>query len=365
MAQDLELTPEQEEELLKCWNETPNNPPSLQDLTIRIFKEEKDGRTAEGRAIKRCLARHNLKAKTTTEYEKINFELTEDQKLYIDNHCQTSGIVDMARDIFKNPNLTNLNIETRKVAEYVKELDKDIVFTKQAEIEEVPEGDYEPPKTLDKVLRRANLYLNFILDKDKLTPTQKKGMEALLNYLHTYRFIKQINIYDSQTDRRSFEDAFIRYTYDKPGLSQEEVDQYIVLANEVVIAFKAQKRSEKLQQMLEQITDNNPDNARIAMSLVEAIGKAQSELNLSIKRQQDLLDDLTEKRSDKLSKRIQENSSILNILEAFKNEESRRNWMKLAEIEQKQIKEEVEKIESMSDIKARLLGFSKEEATNG
>ena len=240
-----------------------------------------------------------------------------------------------------------------------------MVLNSGAEVENVPTGDYEPPKTMDKVVRKVNLYLNSSLEKDKLSSQQRKGMEALINYLHTFRFIKQINTYSSESDRKSFEDAFIRYTYDKPSLSQEEIDQYIVLCNEVVISFKAQRRSERLQCMLEDITDNSPENAKIAMSLVEAIGKAQSELNLSIKRQQDLFDDLTEKRSDKLSKRIQENASVLNILDAWRNEESRLSWLKLADRETQSVVNEVEKLTEMSEIKAKLFGLSPDEIKYG
>ncbi len=366
---DFELSPDQEQQMLDFWNEkirANEPPPSLKEITDHLFPGNNlDGRSAEGRAIKRSLSRHNLKAKTTTEYQKNEYDLTEEDKSYIENHYQVSGVLDISRTLFNDVTMTNLHGKARAVAAYIKNLDQELVFKDRTQVEEVPDGDYEAPETFPATVKRANLYLNSILDKDKLTPTQKKGIESLRKYLKTYRFIKQINVYQSQTDRRSFEDAFIRYTYDKPTLSEEEIDQYIVLANEVVLAFKAQQRSEKLQQMLDNITGSNPENAKIAMSLVEAIGKAQTELNLSIKRQGDLLDDLTEKRSDKLTKRIQENASILNILEAFKNEESRRNWMKLAEIEQREVKEEVEKIESMSEMKARYLGFSKEEILNG
>ncbi len=318
---NLELTSEQKEEILRFWNEKMQGSskvcPSLKELTIHIFKEELDGRSLEGRAIKDFLATRELKPKTTSEYEKDLYKLSDDHKEYIDNNCQTNSVFDMSKSLF-GPTISNLSKETRAIAEYVKTLDKVKVY-KPIEAYEIPSGEYEPPKTLDRVIRRINMYTNTEFEKDKITPRQKKNAEMLLKYLHTYRFVKQMNIYDSDSDRKTCEDVFVRFTYDKPELSEEEIDQYIVLANEAVLAFKAQRRSEKLQGMLESISDNSPEQAKFAMSLV---------------------------------------------LEAWKNEESRRNWIRLAEVEQKAVGDELIKLEGLSEIKAKLMGLSKEEILN-
>ena len=64
--------------------------------------------------------------------------------------------------------------------------------------------------------------------------------------MHTFRFNHQINNYETQNDRDLFESSFIRYTYDKPDLTQEEVDQYIVLSSEVVISANIQRRKKNI-----------------------------------------------------------------------------------------------------------------------
>ena len=84
-----------------------------------------------------------------------------------------------------------------------------------------------------------------------------------------------------------FESSFIRYTNDKPDLTQEEVDQYIVLSSEVVIAANIQRRKEHLTAMLDVIVEDS--DGRASMSLVEVIGKDETEYNQSVKRQQQLL----------------------------------------------------------------------------
>ena len=65
----------------------------------------------------------------------------------------------------------------------------------------------------------------------------------------------QISNYASQDNRELFESSFVRYTNDKPDLTQEEVDQYIVLSAEVVIASNIQVRVERLQELLDQAAE--------------------------------------------------------------------------------------------------------------
>ena len=202
------------------------------------------------------------------------------------------------------------------------------------------------------------------IDKDRITPKQKKNLEKLMGYLHTFRFVHQISNYEHETERELFESSFVRYTHDKADLTQEEVDQYIVLSGEVVIASNIQRRVGRLQRLLDD-TANDNEGRRISMSLVEAISTAQSEYNSCVNRQHKLLSDLKQKRSDRLSKQVQENASILNLVETWKEEQSRKELIKMAELRKKAIKDEVDKLTTIDDIKARIFGLSEEEAING
>ena len=182
----------------------------------------------------------------------------------------------------------------------------------------------------------------------------------MIGYLNTYRFNYQINTYTNQTIRDLFESSFIRYTHDKGDLSQEEVDQYIVLSAEVVIASNIQRRVEHLQGLLDDVADDT-EGRRISMSLVEAISSAQNEYNQSVNRQHKLLGDLKEKRSDKLKNRIRENASIISLVEVWKNEESRKKMIKLANLRKTALKEEIDNLGNMDELKARILGLSEED----
>jgi hypothetical protein len=362
---DLTLTPAQEQQVVDLWNANPETPPALKDLTISVFGDGHDGRTNEAKAIKKFLSSRNLKAQTTSEYQRVSdlIELSDEQKLYIANNVQSMNSAQISRVLFNNPNLSNLAAEALAVNKYIKTLN---IRVRHAEDMDIPDGKYFPPKTPEAVLRVVNRYINPPMEQDKLTAAWKKNLDTLIGYMHTYRYTAQMNNYESVSDRSLCEDAFVRATYDKPDLAQTEVDQYIEYANQVVEGFKIQRRKEILQHQQEEMADaSDPDSRKYCMGLVEAIGKASTEFNLCKKREQDLLDTLSVSRSERISKQREGASSILDLVNHWKTEEGRKEWLKHAEKEQEAMKTEVARLSSLPDFKARILGLSKEGIING
>jgi hypothetical protein len=362
MEEIFALNEEQQKIILDMWKANPNNPPFLRDLSKAVFGKECDGRSKEGKLIKEFLATQNLISKPQAPEVIPDIVLLDTQKEFIVNNVGTMNALELAKELFNNKNLTNLNRETRAVNEFIKTLDKKIVY---ADTDEVPaDVVYRPPRTTERMLYKVNKYIHEGIDKDKMSARQKKEINALLGYINTYRFAHQINTYTTQPDRELFESSFIRYTYDKADLTQEEVDQYIVLSTEVVISSNIQATIVRLQGLLDEATDN-PDNVRISMSLVEAINTARTEYNQCVTRQQKLLNDLKQKRSDRLKTQIKENASILNLVQMWKDEESRQKLLRLAELRKQIIKDEVNRLMTIDEVKARILGISEEEVLNG
>ena len=348
--------------ILEEWDSRENNPPSLLEL-IRIAYPDQlhlDGRSKEGKAVKAFLAGRQIKAHASHEYQPKKTELGEEQKEFINNNFGMMSPVEMARVIFTDNRLTNLNQESRAVDEYVKTLNPAAAFQPNSQVPE----DYKPPKTMSASIAKVNNYVLNAIDKNKILPKQKKGVHSLIGYLHTYRFLHQVNNYEHRTDRELFESSFVRYTWDKYDLTQEEVDQYIVLSTEVVIASNIQRRVERLQQHLDTSAEDT-EGRRIAMALVDAINTAQTEYNQCVNRQQKLLESLKEKRSDRLKKQISDNASILNLVEMWKEEETRKKMIQLAEMRKEIIKDEIQNLGSMDEVKARVMGISEDEVLNG
>ena len=360
---EITLTQEQQDQIILTWNDNKENPPSLHDLTKKVFSDipDLDGRSVYGKAIKKFLASRDLKIKTKSEYTpKARVEFSQDQKDYITNNASTMSAVELARDLFNDYNLNNLSIEARSIQEYLSTLPSQVKNV-QTDIEEDQE-DYKPPKNLERALVRVNKYVLNGLDKDKLTGRQKKELNSVISYAHTYRFLHQIGTYTTQVDRDLFESSFIRYTYDKADLTQEEVDQYIVLATEVVISSSIQATIQVLQNQIDQEVNSGQ---KIPMVLVDAITSARTEYNQCVSRQQKLLNDLKVKRSDRISKQVQENASILNLVMLWKDEDTRREMIKMADMRREVLKDEIGRLTSMDDVKARIFGITEEEVLNG
>ena len=66
-----------------------------------------------------------------------------------------------------------------------------------------------------------------------------------------------------------------------------------------------------------------------------------------------------------LKKQIKENASVLTLVEMWREEETRHKMIKLAELRKKVVKEEIDNLSSMDEMKARILGLSEEEALDG
>lgn len=358
-----ELSDEEKARTIKLWNSRPeNDPPSLKELLIEAFGgEEIDGRSRKGVGLRKYLTSLNIKAPTAHNYKHKIHNLTSSEKEFIKNNISTMTPLEMAREIFNESGLSHRDVRAVAVINHAKEINVEARF--QESSEDVV-GPYKPPRTIDRMVYRLNKYIFEKLDKDNLSAKQKKNIESLIGYVNTYRFIHQINTYETTTDKELFESSFIRYTNDKSDLTQEEVDQYIVLSQEVVISSNIQRRVERLRGHLDDTADDT-DGARISMSLNEAINTAQTEYNQCVGRQQKLLNDLKEKRSERLKKEIKESASILNLVHLWKNEDERLKLIRLAEMQKAALKNEVDRLTTMEDIKCKIMGLTNDEALFG
>jgi len=362
MSNEIQLNEKQQQDILDAWNNRPDNPPSLQRLTSIAFPDVKnaDGRSKEGRAVKAFLASRELKARGSHQYKaKGLLELNEDQKEYLKNNASLLKPLELTKNVFDNDALTTLSQEFRTITEFLKTADVK-VYSEPARDFTIEQ--YKPPKTFYAAVLLINKYIHNKIDKDKATHQQKKEVDAVIGYMNTYRFGHQISTYQSNQDRELFESSFIRYTYDKSDLTQEEVDQYIVLCTEVIISSTIQETIQMLQIQIDQEVTNG---GKVPMSLVEASNTARSEYNQCVARQQKLLNDLKVKRSDRLSKQIKQNASILNLVQMWKEEESRKKLLEMAEARKKTLKKEVGKLATLDDVKARIMGITEDEVLNG
>lgn len=356
LEEDIILTDEAKERVVKCWNSKPSgDAPSFDELMEAAWqKKNLDVRSKYGLLIKEFIAQRIKKKKPDS------LELTSEQKLFIDNNKNTMGALEIARELFNNNNLTPLNKESRLVIDYYNKSNQ-TVFTKQQYVD----GPYSPPEKLQDVIALVKKYITSIeLDVKNLTARQRQGLISLSNYLNTMRFITHANSFEDEQDRALFISEFVRCCFDKPDLSEEEVDQYIVYSNEVIISKNISRSIDKFQRSLEDSYDTE-DGKRMSMTLVEMIGKMREEYNQSISRQTRLLSDLKGTRAKRIERQGKESASIINLVQAWKDEEFRKKTIHLAERRKEVLSQGVDAIVDMDDFKARVFGLSKNEVLEG
>ena len=88
VLETIELTEEQKRLVLDEWNNRPDNPPGIKELTEKAFpdvpEELKDGRSKYGRAVKIFLATRKIKAHGAHEHQGRIINLTEENKEFIE-----------------------------------------------------------------------------------------------------------------------------------------------------------------------------------------------------------------------------------------------------------------------------------------
>lgn len=379
----INLTPDQENLIREAFKD--GNSPNLSDLTKEVFNDQSiDGRSKEGRAVKEYISQFNIgKVKVNVIQKMAPFVLTDDQKTKIKAEYKNEDFASLifARKLFDNDKMSALHQEHRAVSDYVKFLKDQDEFARLGVDENgefktinyepyssqrktnLASEQYRPPSTTQHTIARINKYLNYGWKEENLKRAQLKAVQSLSSYLKVFRFLYQINNYAKQEDRELFEDAFIRYTHDKDDLTQEELDQFITLSNEVVIAADIQRRIEYLRMALDDMASES-DGRKISMSLNEAINNAQTEYNQCISRQDKLYKNLTVNRSKRIEEKRNENASILNLVYAWKQEENRERMIALAEKQRDALKEEVHKLSSMDEFKAVIRGIDPKEIFN-
>ena len=364
MSNIVVLTTAQENQIIDIWNKDKDNPPDLKTITQLIFPGNPalDGRSFEAKAIKAFIAAQGKKVRTASVYVPLPpKEISEDQKRFIIENINKLAPLELVRECFGDWRLTNLDMEYRSVMAYVDSLPPE-VKRPPVEFEDGALGDYRPAPTLPKIVFKINKYVKNGLDLNKLTAKQKKDCLCLIGYIHSYRFLHQINTYTTQTDRDLFESVFVRYTYDKSDLTEEECDLNLILATESVIDASIQRTITALQRQIdEEVAAGN----RLPMPLIEAITSARTERNQCVARQQKLNSDLKMKRSERIEGQKKEYASILNLVGIWKNEEQRNEMLELANKRRELLKGEINRLSTMDDIKARIFGISENEVLNG
>lgn len=353
-----ELSQGQQVFVLAFWDKV-----RLDRLVQETFNDQTiDGRSKKGRLVKKFLTDRKAVPKPGYLQRLPDVELTDANKEYIKLNASTLSSLEMACALFPDRNVVQLSKEHRAVDAYVKTLDVSF-FGEKGLPQSVILNPYDPPKSIDGTIKRFNKFSHVQLEKDKLATVQKKGLEALTSSLNSPRFIRTINAFSDEQDRLSFESEFIRHTWDKTDLTAEEINLYINLCSDYVMMFKIQAQIDALDQRMKQVFSD--PNGEVTIRLTEAISVKTKEYDDCFNRHRKLADDLIGKRSKRLDKSIRDNASVLNLVQAWRNEEDRKRMILMAQAKEAEVTKEIQRLESLDEMKVRILGIGVLEATHG
>lgn len=353
------LSPEEKVRILGLVNSNPTNIPSIKELTNIVFPNKGlDGRSNEAKSIKEYLATLNIKTKSSFDpkYTKT-INLTDEQKLYIRNNATTMSITEMGRALFNKENICRINLEYKLIQEFLN-TNKIKPFELNQQIN--TNGERFIPKTLDQAARRVNKYARNAIDiKNVKKDTRLQNcLQSLIKYCHTPRYGLLMNTLADGIDVDLFESSFIRYTWDKPDLMEEEVDTYLNLCCDIVNYTKMQREVERLVEMRDQCLDDS-EGRRLSMGLVAAMGELYKEMDNNQKRQNAALKALNGTRNERMEGQ-RTKASFAHIVEAWREKQKRDRMLAIADRRRQINKEEVNRLDTLDSLKIEIFGLNQE-----
>ncbi len=347
------LDEETQKRAAALWLSSPRD-----NLSIRTIFDEAipgkriDGRSEEARLIKKFLAENDFKKGA------VSVRLTDDQKEFISKNLELMNPLEIAKIIFENDSLDISKTEYKAVVAYVKSLPP-----KEGKPYAYDSEDFKPPATLSEACLLLNECISLKFNVNLLKPSQKRQLESLINYLSLFSYSTKYNQLEKAAEKRLFQSTFIRYVYDKTDLTEEEVDQYIMVANLKVDAWRQEQLMRVLQNRLASVSGD--EDGKISMGLTEALDKVNKNKDNILKSINASLKELVGTRSARIKEKGSNSASILNLVEDVKKEETRKKFAQMLMARNSKLDSEIEKIASMDEIRARILGIGKEETLYG
>ena len=311
-------------------------------------------RDPQGVAVRKYLAERTQKKVVQVDAD----SLTNTQKEFVVKHIMMRPI-EIARMMFNDDKLPFTSNEFRAVKAYYDTVDSpDKPSEIKKETDDLVDSLYYPPRSFTHVFTRVNKYTAANYKEDKMTPNQKESLTRLMGYMNINRFSYEMNSLRKKSERELFESTFIRMCYDKPDLTEEEVEMYVSYCEGKVRIDRMKKEEADLVELKERIT---AEEKMPPMSVVELINNTRSQIDSTTKRLDKVLQDLNGKRADRLGKLGANSESVLKLIEAFRDANERKKVVQYLEFRKERRKQEVERITSMDDLRAQLFGVAEEE----
>ena len=384
------LTVDQENLIVNRWHDKEKSPPSLKELFGLLWpSEEYIASSLRTKAIKKFLTTSAAIRSKIVKAEELPkpppIEESQSNQILIKEIPKTSNVLDEAdpesdlgdvqltdsQKIYISENrslgeakLTSTLFGALSTHPHVKKLVREYIRTLPMDLYGRGSGKnavlaYNPPKTISEAAELVNRAVFQAINLTKLQKdmqTQEK-LSSLIKFLHTFRFaLTYEESCQNDVEKALFETSFVKYVWDKPDLSEEEIDLYINLCLDTV----SLRRIEQDESFMKDLRTSNSDNSKISMSIVESLANLRQEKEDISSRQFKLINNLQGKRADRIDSFNKANASVLQLVAAWRDAEKRERLIKLGNERKALVKSEIEKIDSMELFKAEMWGVNPE-----
>ena len=331
------------------------------------------GQTTEGLTVKAFLAGEGLVSGVqplkTTATPLGRTMLDDNQRKQIEELSgKIDNLLEISRIVYHDPNLKQLSKEYRAVYNYYKSVyPKGIDATEEL----VDEEEFNPPTTMPALIGLVNDCVpsgdaRRTYNWGSLKVGEERQLRRLMSYLRGMLFRCKAYELKKKMDRNLYVSTFVRYTHDKPDLTPEEVDQYVMASAETVTILQIERDLRRIGTTIEEVMNGDRESRGQFMPLVELINTTRSKLDQSKGRLDTLIDNLVGTRNKRLKDRDTRNSSILNMFDAWVKDEQKRNDMiEMGISEHEEDKREVGRIKSIDDLSTLIAGQTEDEAAAG
>lgn len=317
-----------------------------------------DGRSKEGRAIKQYMIANGMDYNTTKSEAKNTVELSSSQKEFLISEQISSEMqpIEIARLVWEDESVKPLSIQHRLVLNFLEEFRPDIVD----EGNSLSKKRWGPPKSMQMTIRRVNKWCDITLqeDPDSIASKYRRYIEKLLEYFQIFKLSQIMNSFKTDADRDLFESEFVRATWDKPDLTVDEINLYMIICSNYVRATHIQKRLDQFQVLLE---NEELESSDLTMRLTEHVKATNDELNSCEKRIESMIQKLNGSRADRLKNQSKSAGSIVDLVRTVQEQEGRKRLYDMAQQRARLVQDEADRIESLDEFKARVFGISPEE----
>jgi len=320
-----------------------------------------DGRSAQGKAVKKHLATQNQEARPIQKYIKkseqvidfktIESSLSDNQKEFIANNWRDMDYLEMAKTISNNPELQIGDQFYKDCLAFIVKLGGGGKGGNSI-------SEYVPPKTLESALRKVKRHATMDIDENSMTPRFIDGVSRLIRYLGSHKFIFEINNLKKQAERDYFESSFIKYTYSKPDLTEEEVDSYMEICSDRV-NYERMKIEEAT--LVEEGERSRQEDGKMHMAVVEALGKLRTTMTQNRARIEKALNTLNGTRSDRLKSGGITNLTISDLIQIAREADKRKAFLTQVKNRKELVQDEARRLSGMDGLYFELFGASQEE----